>query len=390
VKWSLLLLVIAGSAEAALLATMQTSRGNVVIELQYTKAPQAVANFITLSQGTRAWVDPRTGAVRKTPFYNGLNIHRTVDQPNFKIIQGGSPKGDGTDGPGYTFKDEFDPSLTHVPYVFSMANSGPNTNGSQFFFTGNVSIPSLNNVHTIFGLVTDPASRAVIDAMLAAGANLTTISAVSIYRTDPAAVAFNEFGQNLPLCSGVAGRLSVIQNTSADYVMNSPWPSGTTFQAYRSSDLKTWTKLGEIYQGLGLAGVSSINLDSAALPKAFYQLPLVTYSDALGPQSLANRTLVMGLSGTQTFTFQFNAAGTGGTATYSQNPSQPTTITSVSYSPLPHRATWIISTAAYNPLRIKAALNTSNATQILGSNVSEQWNGLFWNGLSSGTLSLTK
>jgi cyclophilin family peptidyl-prolyl cis-trans isomerase len=390
VKWLPLFLVFTGFAEASLLATMQTSRGNVVIELQYNKAPQTVANYITLAEGTRAWVDPTTGAVKKSPFYNGLSIHRTVDDPSFKIVQGGSPKGDGTDGPGYTFKDEFDPSLTHVPYVFSMANSGPNTNGSQFFFTGNVSIPSLNKVHTIFGLVTDPASRAVVDAMLAAGANHTTISTVSISRTDPAAEAFNEFGQNLPVCSGVAGHLSVIRNTSADYVMNTPWPSGTTFQAYRSSDLKTWTKLGEIYQGLGQSGVSSINLDNAALPKAFYQLPLVSYADALGPQSLANRTLVMGLFNTQTFTFQFNAAGTGGTATYSQNPISSTPITNISYSPLPHRATWIISTAAYNSFRIKGALNSTNTTQILGTNVSEQWNGLFWNGLSSGSLSLTK
>lgn len=389
-KGLFLFLLAAGSAEASLLATMQTSRGDVVIDLQYSKAPQAVANFITLSQGTRAWIDPITGTIKKGPFYNGLKIHRVVNDTSFKIVQGGSPKGDGTDGPGYTFRDEFDPTLTHVPYVFSMANSGPNSNGSQFYFTGNVSIPSLNNAYTVFGLVTDPASRAVVDAMLAAGANNTTITGVTFSRTDPAAVAFNEFAQSLPVCSGVAGSLSVARNTASNYVMSAPWASGTTFQAFRSTDLATWTKLGEIYQGLGQTGDSTITLDNATLPKAFYQLPLVTYPDALGPQSLSNRTLVAGLFGTQTFTFQFNAAGTGGTAIYSQNPTQPTTITSVSYSPLPHRATWIISTAAYNPLRFKGAFNSSTTTQILGTNTSEQWNGLFWSAVSSGSLSFTK
>lgn len=385
-----LFLILICQSQAALLANFQTSRGTVVIDLQYTKAPQAVANFITLSQGTRAWVDPLTGAVKRTPFYNGIKIHRVVNDAGFKIAQGGSPKGDGTDGPGYSFRDEFDPSLTHVPYVFSMANSGPNSNGSQFYFTGNISIPSLNNGYTVFGLVTDSASRAVVDAMLTAGANNTTITGVTFSRTDPAAVAFNEFAQNLPVCSGVAGSLSVVRNTSSNYVMSAPWASGTTFQAFRSPDLTNWTKLGEVYQGLGQTGNSTINLDNASLTKAFYHLPLVTYPDALGPQSLANRTLVVGLYGNQTFTYQFNAAGTGGTATYSQNPTQPTAITSVSYSPLPHRATWIISTAAYIPLRFKGALNSTNSTQILGTNTSEQWNGFFWANLSSGSLSFTK
>ena len=389
VKWCHFILL-AGTADAALFANFQTSRGTVVIDLQYTKAPQTVANFITLAQGTRSWVDPVSGAVKTTPFYNGTVIHRTENTSTFKIAQGGTRTGNGTEGPGYSFRDEFHATLTHVPYVFSMANSGPNTNGSQFFFTGNVSISSLNNVHTVFGLVIDPASRAVIDAMLSAGAGATTVTGITFSRTDAPALAFNEFSQSLPVASSLAGRLDVIRNLAANFLLDSPFPGGSTLQVYRSTNLQTWTKTAEAYLGPLVLGESTITVDDASLPKAFYNLPLVNYPDALGPESTANRTLVVGLDGTQTFTFQFNASGTGGAAVYSANPTVITPITGVIYQPAAHRATWIISTAAYVPLRFKGALNSSNATQILGTNTSESWNGFFWSSLSNGSLSLTK
>ena len=389
VKWCHFILL-AGTADAALFANFQTSRGTVVIDLQYTKAPQTVANFITLAQGTRSWVDPVSGAVKTTPFYNGTVIHRTENTSTFKIAQGGTRTGNGTEGPGYSFRDEFHATLTHVPYVFSMANSGPNTNGSQFFFTGNVSISSLNNVHTVFGLVIDPASRAVIDAMLSAGAGATTVTGITFSRTDAPALAFNEFSQSLPVVSSLAGRLDVIRNLAANFLLDSPFPGGSTLQVYRSTNLQTWTKTAEAYLGPLVLGESTITVDDASLPKAFYNLPLVNYPDALGPESTANRTLVVGLDGTQTFTFQFNASGTGGAAVYSADPTVITPITGVIYQPAAHRATWIISTAAYVPLRFKGALNSSNATQILGRNTSELWNGLSWSSLSNGSLSLTK
>jgi peptidyl-prolyl cis-trans isomerase A (cyclophilin A) len=389
VKWYHFILL-AGTADAALFANFQTSRGTVVIDLQYTKAPQTVANFITLAQGTRSWVDPVSGAVKTTPFYNGTVIHRTENTSTFKIAQGGTRTGNGSEGPGYSFRDEFHATLTHVPYVFSMANSGPNTNGSQFFFTGNVSIPSLNNVHTVFGLVSDPASRAVIDAMLSAGAGATTVTGITFSRTDAPALAFNEFSQNLPVASALAGRLDVIRNLAANFLLDSPFPGGSTLQVYRSTNLQTWTKTAEAYLGPLVPGDSTITVDDASLPKAFYNLPLVNYPDALGPESTANRTLVVGLFGTQTFTCQFNASGTGGTAVYSADPTVITPITDIIYQPAAHRATWIISTADYVPLRFKGALNSSNATQILGTNTSESWNGFFWSSLSNGSLSLTK
>lgn len=120
-------------AEDGLFAIFQTNRGSFTAQLDYEKAPSTVANFIGLVEGTRGWLDAQTGALRREPFYNGITFHRVIS--GF-MIQGGSPNGQGTDGPGYSFGDEFHPALRHdAAGILSMANSGANTNGSQFFIT---------------------------------------------------------------------------------------------------------------------------------------------------------------------------------------------------------------------------------------------------------------
>jgi peptidyl-prolyl cis-trans isomerase A (cyclophilin A) len=119
-----------------------------------------VANFIGLADGSKEYVDPKTGQPASGSFYDGLTFHRVID--GF-MIQGGCPLGTGSGGPGYTFGDEIHPDLTFKrPYLLAMANAGPGTNGSQFFITVG-STPHLNRRHTIFGEVADPASRAVVD-----------------------------------------------------------------------------------------------------------------------------------------------------------------------------------------------------------------------------------
>jgi peptidyl-prolyl cis-trans isomerase A (cyclophilin A) len=144
----------------SLYATLQTNHGDVAIELFPNQAPKTVENFVGLAEGTKEWTDPTTGAKTKEPFYDGLIFHRVI--AGF-MIQGGCPRGDGRGGPGYTFKDEFHPDLRFDrPYLLAMANSGPATNGSQFFITVGPT-PHLNNKHTIFGEVADQASRDVID-----------------------------------------------------------------------------------------------------------------------------------------------------------------------------------------------------------------------------------
>ncbi len=125
----------AASAADKLIATIQTNKGNIELELTPDQTPVTVANFVNLAQHG---------------YYNGVKFHRVI---NDFMVQGGDPTGTGAGGPGYRFEDEFDASLKHDgPGVLSMANAGPGTNGSQFFIT-HVATPWLNGKHSVFGKV---------------------------------------------------------------------------------------------------------------------------------------------------------------------------------------------------------------------------------------------
>ena len=138
------------SRPAGTYAVFETSQGNIVIKLLEKEAPKTVANFIGLAEGTQEFKDARTGQKKKGNYYDGLIFHRVI--PDF-MIQGGCPEGSGRGGPGYTFGDEFHPTLKHSKAgKLSMANAGPGTNGSQFFITV-AATPWLDNKHTIFGEV---------------------------------------------------------------------------------------------------------------------------------------------------------------------------------------------------------------------------------------------
>ena len=153
-------------------ATLHTTSGDIRIELYPNHAPKTVRNFVGLATGTQAWTDPRTGAERSEPLYDGVVFHRVIK--GF-MIQGGDPLGTGTGGPGYNFDDEIHPELRFdQPYLLAMANAGQRrdpvsgkvggTNGSQFFISVTPT-PHLNGKHTIFGKVADDESRAVVDAI---------------------------------------------------------------------------------------------------------------------------------------------------------------------------------------------------------------------------------
>ena len=160
-------------------ATLHTNHGDIVVNLFGDQAPRTVKNFTGLADGTGEWTDPATGKPGDGPLYRDVIFHRII--PGF-MIQGGDPLGQGTGGPGYTFNDEIHPELTFSsPYLLAMANAGlrrnaltgkpEGTNGSQFFITvpgqGGRGPEWLQGKHTIFGAVTDEASRAVVDAISA-------------------------------------------------------------------------------------------------------------------------------------------------------------------------------------------------------------------------------
>jgi len=147
------------AGEGDLYARLHTSLGSLVVKLEEKKVPRTVANFVGLATGTQPWRDPVSGQQKTgTPLYDGVRFHRVI--PDF-MIQCGDPLSQsvehanrwGTGGPGYDFEDEFHPELKHSgPGVLSMANAGPNTNGSQWFITHRAT-PHLDRKHSVFGAV---------------------------------------------------------------------------------------------------------------------------------------------------------------------------------------------------------------------------------------------
>lgn len=141
-------------------ATFETSLGDIKVRLLPDTAPKTVENFVGLATGAKEWTDPKTGQKQTDALYNGTVFHRVI--PRF-MIQGGDPLGTGTGGPGYRFEDEVDkgPSFDKAGYL-AMANSGPNTNGCQFFITV-APTSHLDGKHTIFGAVVE--GQEVADAI---------------------------------------------------------------------------------------------------------------------------------------------------------------------------------------------------------------------------------
>jgi peptidyl-prolyl cis-trans isomerase A (cyclophilin A) len=133
-----------------MIAVFETNKGTFKVKLFADKAPKTVDNFVGLATGKKEFTDPKTGKKKKANFYDGLVFHRVI--PNF-MIQGGDPEGTGRGGPGFRFEDEIVADLKHSkPGILSMANAGPNTNGSQFFVTV-AATPWLDGKHTVFGEV---------------------------------------------------------------------------------------------------------------------------------------------------------------------------------------------------------------------------------------------
>ncbi|MFB9052595.1 peptidylprolyl isomerase [Formosa undariae] len=161
-----------------LYAKFNTTKGSVLVALEFQKTPGTVGNFVALAEGNLENSVKKQG----TPYYDGLKFHRVI--PDF-MVQGGCPLGTGTGDAGYKFDDEFHPELKHDrPGILSMANAGPGTNGSQFFIT-HVETPWLDNAHTVFGHVVE--GQDVVDAI----AQADSIETLEIIRVGAEAEAFN-------------------------------------------------------------------------------------------------------------------------------------------------------------------------------------------------------
>lgn len=392
---SLVIIACSSTAEAQIYADFETSMGNFTCELNYTAAPKTVANFVGLATGERNWLDYTTGkVVANTPFYDGLIFHRVIKD---FMNQSGSRNGQGTDGPGYQFPDETSNDLTHLPYVISMANSGTYTNGSQFFIT-TVATDWLDDQHTIFGAVT--AGTSVVNAINQVATTSSrpnvpvVIHHVTIRREGSAANAFDIHAQGLPVVSNIACDLNVSFPSKVDAVPRQARPAGSVTSVFFSEDLTAWENSRtatleagapspapfEIYTPTGFA--------TSIAEKGFFRFSRTDHPDILKPQSYAGRTLSVSWSG-QTITFNFNAAGDGGSATYSNDP-PGTTRDIIEIHDFASPYDMVIELDYFGALKVSADRTDENATHFLGNHKLSQWGSGAWNYIGGGSMTLSK
>lgn len=312
---ALLVAAAAPAARGQIFADVSTSMGGFTIQLRHAESPRTVANFIRLAEGSAPWVNPRTGRVHSNdPFYDGIVFHRVI--AGF-MSQTGSPKGDGTDGPGYSFPDEVANGLGHPgAHVVSMANSGPNTNGSQFFITAGAA-SWLDGKHTVFGNVV--AGQAVCDAINGVATDAAnrplapvTIQSVAIRREGAAALAFDEHAPMLPAVTAPA---VVLSHTPAATALHFPQPARSIASCHLSDDMQAWVGPVERFLDAAAAPAAALDLTENVgdAPAAFIAASVVGYpADAVFPASMGGRTLVSTAPGAGlVFTFVFDGAGGG-------------------------------------------------------------------------------
>ncbi|QTN33076.1 peptidylprolyl isomerase [Akkermansiaceae bacterium] len=258
--------------------------GTFRVLLEHAKAPRTCANFIGLASGRRPWVDVRTGAVRTNrPYYDGLTFHRLIHS---FVIQGGSPNGQGTDGPGYSILDEYHPDLRHSSqYVLSMAKAGsPNTGGSQFFITLRAT-PELDNKHSVFGTVIS--GTEIIDgfknpANFPVGAGdkpSTPITMDSVVISGPGYAGFDISAPGLRLPHLAENRIAITRDAALQ-TMTAVFDRKpqTEYRAFGSPDLVAWADHGIV---LSMDGENAFQLtvDSRPEPSYFLRVPAVNYGD---------------------------------------------------------------------------------------------------------------
>ncbi|MFO1512202.1 MAG: peptidylprolyl isomerase [Verrucomicrobiota bacterium] len=291
-------------------AEFNTSMGSFTCRLEYALAPKACANFMGLATGQRYWVDAANGRLRTNQFYNGLIFHRVIT--NF-MNQAGSPNGQGTDGPGYAFEDEFNPSLRHDGFgVLSSANSGPDSNGAQFFITV-TNTSWLDNVHTVFGRLYGGSNVVyAINRVPTVGSkpvNDVIIQSVNIRRVGADAMAFDINAQGLPVVTNLNAKIA---RAGTNISLTFSNRLNVDNRIFTSSDLAVWT-----HHELGIETATPVTntiYASSSGARQFYQLAQVLYPNTLfPPRKVLGRvvTIVLTQGGSGTLIINFNGSGGG-------------------------------------------------------------------------------
>lgn len=376
-----------------------TPLGTFRARLDHDKAPRTCANFIGLATGQRQWLDVTNGKLQAgVPYYNGLTFHRLI---HHFMIQGGSPNGTGTDGPGYTIQDEFHPDLRHSGrYILSMAKTSlPHTTGGQFFITL-AEASWLDDVHSVFGEVID--GQEIIDAFANAAAFPTdgadkplvpiVMDSVQITGLESSGFDMDDPAHALTRILSVTGALSVIPGGAVDYAPAVPLAAGQQLSVFRSLDLSSWSSLRSMHAGYDTAPVATGRIDTASNAKAFYRLVQVEYPESKTPGALANRTLVVDAPGAGgIITLEFDASGSGGSCHYTGGTGSSGTIEYVDYAPSGYGATLVVDTSNLIPLLISMGLDGESSTEITGQHSLRGWNGVAWGSdFGSGAVALTK
>lgn len=345
-------------------AEFNTSLGSYTCQLEYALAPKACANFIGLATGQRAWLDLPTGQVKTNAYYNGTTFHRVI--AGF-MNQGGSPNGQGTDGPGYAFVDEFSPSLRHDNFgTLSSANSGPDSNGAQYFVTV-APTPWLDDVHTVFGKLYGGSNVVYAINQVAINANskpLTdvVVQGINIQRIGTAALAFDINAQGLPLVTNLNVKIAKVGANVSLTFSNRLYAD---HRLYASSNLTGWTgaELGIEITALVSNGITL----AAGAPKEFFRMAQIQYpASPLAPKNLLSRTLTLNFNnGNGSFVIAFNSSGGGN---YTWTLGVPGTIPSYTWNQAPYNGKlWPIFFSGLAPMNLNLNFDSGSAGSFAGT-----------------------
>lgn len=305
------------SGTNGIFAEFNTSMGSFTCRLDHVLAPKTVANFIGLATGERAWLDSSSGVIKTNPLYSGNIFHRVVS--GF-VIQAGAPGGAPAGHPGYRFRDEFHPSLRHDSFgVLSMANNGPDSNGSQYFITVGPQ-PGLDDVHSVFGKLYGGSNVVYAISRVATDSNgkplsNVTINSIAIRRIDTSAQQFNIHTNGLPVVTNLTAKLVQSGNSLS---LNFSNQLNTETKVFYSTNLAVWAGLSLGFE-VNASSAGSVEVTASA-PQEFFQLKQIRYNETLRvPRAIGNKEMLFNLGVNGTIALLFDAGG-GGLYSWSNGP----------------------------------------------------------------------